>query len=568
MSIPVPPWDSTRRRIVAFCVVTALALATPVLARTRATQPLPAAAREAGLHAWLSASRNGLEGLTGALDAELARTGTQVVLRLYLDNFEPIESWYGVGAPWGREPLASLVAAGETRFHEALTARDPKQLRTLLTALRDDLERIGRAADDAGVPLTPPAAVPPVVTQDVTTLREARTPEVAAVLEKLTRARAAYSAGHADTALALVEDAYLQGFEPLEARLPADARRDVESLIHLRLRPLLARGGSQADVLVAFTQLRAALLLADQSLAGAPTFWFGAANAFVIIVREGLEAVLLIAAILAYLAGIGAAPRERYRIFAGMLAGVLATFATWGLARTLVPVSGAGREMMEGVTALLAVAVLLYVSNWLFQKTYIHDWKNYLRSQVGRAVTTGSALAMASLAFAAVYREGFETVLFYQALLFDSSASAVLAGFLPGLLLIVGIGAAILRMGVKLPLRRLFAVTNTILLYLAFVFIGKGIYNLQEAGLFSPQPLAWVPDHPVLRQLLGLYPMAQTVLAQLAFLALLLATYVFYRRRMRGHVHAPAGPSIAAPPTSTSSAASTVTNTVSSTVRV
>jgi high-affinity iron transporter len=206
------------------------------------------------------------------------------------------------------------------------------------------------------------------------------------------------------------------------------------------------------------------------------------------------------------------------------------------------------------VTALVAVAVLLYVSHWLFQKTYIHDWKAYLEEHLGRAVTRGSALAMAGLAFAAVYREGFETVLFYQALMFDAGAGAVLAGFVPGILVIAGIGYGIVKLGLRLPLKRVFAVTGSVLLYLAFVFLGKGLYNLQEASLFAPHPLPWIPDHEALRQLLGLYPLAETILAQSAFLLLLGAGALWLRAR-RPRAAAPdgsdasrPGPAAARPP--------------------
>ncbi|MGH2543639.1 MAG: FTR1 family iron permease, partial [Ardenticatenaceae bacterium] len=207
------------------------------------------------------------------------------------------------------------------------------------------------------------------------------------------------------------------------------------------------------------------------------------------------------------------------------------------------------------------VAVLLYVSHWLFQKTYIHDWKAYLEEHLGRAVTRGSAFAMAGLAFAAVYREGFETVLFYQALMFDAGAAAVLAGFLPGIVVIAAIGYGIVRLGLRLPLKRVFAVTGSVLLYLAFVFIGKGLYNLQEAGVFAPHPLAWVPDHEALRQLLGLYPLAETLLAQGAFLALLGLGAIWYRTRSRDATQA-----VSPPQPDPRSAAATATPALSSSV--
>jgi high-affinity iron transporter len=229
---------------------------------------------------------------------------------------------------------------------------------------------------------------------------------------------------------------------------------------------------------------------------------------------------------------VGAQRKHRTQLWIGVAAGVAASVGTWFVAATLLPISGANRELLEGFTALIAVAVLLYVANWLFQKTYIHDWKNYLRERVGGAMSSGSAIAMTALAFAAVYREGFETVLFYQALAFDAGIGPILLGFVPGLILIVLIGFGIIRMNAKLPLKKVFGWTNAVLMYLAFVFIGKGIYNLQEGGLFSVTPLP-LPDHPALRQLLGFYPVVQTVVAQAAFLLLVGLTYLWYRKQIK-----------------------------------
>jgi high-affinity iron transporter len=252
-------------------------------------------------------------------------------------------------------------------------------------------------------------------------------------------------------------------------------------------------------------------------------------NSFVIVVREGLEAVLLISALLAYLTASGATSSVRRRIWAGAGAGVIATMLTWVIASTVIPVGGASRELVEGITAVAAVCVLLYVSHWLFQKTYIHDWKQYLRDHLGQAVSHGSTLAMVGLAFAAVYREGFETVLFYQALLLDVGSRAVWSGFLPGVLLISAVGWGIIQAGVKLPLKRVFGVTNTILLYLAFVFLGKGIFNLQESGVFAAHPISWLPANPVLQQLFGFYPLLETVLAQALLAVLLVSVLLVYR---------------------------------------
>jgi high-affinity iron transporter len=172
------------------------------------------------------------------------------------------------------------------------------------------------------------------------------------------------------------------------------------------------------------------------------------------------------------------------------------------------------------------------VSHWLFQKTYIHDWKQYLREHLGAAVSHGSGWAMVGLSFAAVYREGFETVLFYQALTFDSGGRAVLAGFIPGALLIGVVGWGIIRAGVKLPLKRVFAATNLILLYLAFVFLGKAIFNLQESGAFAAHPISWLPAHPALQQLFGFYPLVETIVAQAALAVLLVSVLLVYKVRI------------------------------------
>lgn len=461
----------------------------------------------------------------------------RIATRLYLDRFEAIEVRYGPGAIPAAPALGERVATAERTFH-ALMGASAVEATGLIERLRGELRAIRRAAPAVETAVGRIEVEDEVATESRPAASEispgsARTEEFAALLRQLDAARAAYREGDPETALAAVERAYLDGFEPLEPRLPASSVRRAERIVHLRLRPSIAAGASPSEVDRAFAELDAQLLELDASLSADRSFWVGAASSFAIIVREGLEAVLLIGAILAYL---GRATRERRhvrQVWVGAAIGVGASFATWGLASTMVPVGGAGRELVEGITALLAVAVLIYVSHWLFQKTYIHGWKVYLQEKVGDAVTTGSALAMAGLAFAVVYREGFETVLFYQALLIDSGAGSVLAGFLPGVVLIVALGWGIIRLGLRLPLKRVFGVTNAILLYLAFVFLGKGIYALQEAGLFSPHPVAGAPDHGALRQILGFYPIAETILAQAAFVAALAVTWFLYRRRGR-----------------------------------
>jgi FTR1 family protein len=449
-----------------------------------------------------------------------AAEAQNVVLRAYLDDYEPLE------AEFSQSAAAGEIKLGESAFHAVMENTDPAELPQKYAALNAQLIRVRSALAGQSAGAEKIAGAQPLVDPN-----NAGTREVRSILQQLRAASNSYAAGDHARALALVEHTYLEQFEPLESRLPRPLVDRAEKLIHLQLRPAIKSGASVAKVNGMLGALGNEMSSADRFLRNGGSAWFAIVNSFVIIVREGLEAVLLIAALLAYLGAIGAGAKHRRQIYGGMAAGVVASIGTWFLASTLLPISGANRELIEGVTALLAVAVLLYVAHWLFQKTYIHDWKDYLRTRVGGAVTRGSALAMAALAFAAVYREGFETVLFYQALAFDSGVAAILAGFIPGALLITLIGVGIIRAGMKLPLKKVFAGTNAVLMYLAFVFIGKGLYNLQEAGVFSPHPLR-LPDHPALRQLLGFYPLVETIGAQVVFLLLLTITYLYYRRTM------------------------------------
>lgn len=509
-----------------------------------------------GIRQWVDDIRAGLDEVR--VDPAASRSR---VIDLYVGRQEYIEMYYGPnGELTGADhpELAEAVRDQETLFHElmGLTGAAEVDAATVEAKVREIEAQTGRVmalAREAGVPLEShgtgeggpdDAAVDSLAAGGFVDGDPGRVamPEIRAVLSELGAAREAYRAGEGERALAVLERAYLEGFEPLESRLPGPNVQRVERLIHLTLRPGIARGAPVSEIDRGFAAVRSELVAADRAVEGGDAFWFGAVNSLVIIVREGLEAVLLVGALLAYLGKVEGGRKHFHRIWAGVALGIAASFATWGLAETLIPVSGGNRELLEGVTALLAVAVLIYVSNWIFQRSYIHHWKDYLEEKMDTALGTGSTLALPALAFAAVYREGFETVLFYQALLFDVGASSVLAGFVPGAILIALVGAGIIRLGLRLPLGKVFAATNAILVYLAFVFTGKGLYNLQEAGLFTPHPVGWVPDSEALRLLFGLYPVAETLIGQALLAAVVAATYLIYRSRGNARVREEAGP--------------------------
>jgi high-affinity iron transporter len=251
-------------------------------------------------------------------------------------------------------------------------------------------------------------------------------------------------------------------------------------------------------------------------------------QSFIIMLREGLEAILVVGALMTFLVKMGASDRRR-DINLGVGAAVVASLLTAVALETVIQLSPGHREALEGATMVLATVVLFYVSYWLLSKMEVVKWNHFVKSKVQDALTSGSALALASAAFLAVYREGFETVLFYKAL-FVSGGSAVgampvVAGMAAGGVILVGVYVAIHRFGVRLPLKPFFGVTSAFLYYMAFVFAGKGIAELQEGALVTTTMLPGAPRLPAL----GIYPTAESLAAQalLVLLALLALTWTF-----------------------------------------
>jgi high-affinity iron transporter len=259
-------------------------------------------------------------------------------------------------------------------------------------------------------------------------------------------------------------------------------------------------------------------------------------QSFIILVREGLEAILVVGALMAFLTKTGAAHRKR-DIHLGVAAAVALSLLTAVALETVFRLTPAHQEALEGATMVLAVVVLFYVSYWLLSKMEVAKWNRFVRSKVQDALTSGSAFALASVAFLAVYREGFETVLFYKALFVaggsGASVAAIVGGMVAGGVVMAAIYVAINRFGVRLPLKPLFAVTSAFLYYMAFVFAGKGIAELQEGGLVPTTVLPWAPRVPAL----GIYPTVESLAVQGLLIVLLVAallwTFVIEPRRMR-----------------------------------
>ena len=252
------------------------------------------------------------------------------------------------------------------------------------------------------------------------------------------------------------------------------------------------------------------------------TSWEAFFQSFLIILREGFEAILVLGAVVAFLIKTG--HRERLRsIWVGLTLGIFASLATAVVLKTLLAAMPASRSLVEAITMLIAVVVLFSVSYWLISKVEAAKWQKFIREKVSSALEHGGGKALMLVAFLAVYREGAETALFYQAL-FNGGPNVgvpLALGLLAGLAALAVIFTLFYRYGVRIPMRPFFAVTSVLLYYMAFVFMGKGIRELQEANLM---PITVVPGAPHI-DAMGIYPSVETLTAQgILVLLLIFAT--------------------------------------------
>ena len=300
------------------------------------------------------------------------------------------------------------------------------------------------------------------------------------------------------------------------------------------LRTEVADGATETELKAISQRLAGGLERAERALSDHPSPVNLFFQSFVILVREGLEAILIVAALMTFLVKMGAARRKR-DINIGVGAAVGASLLTAFVLETIFHLSPSRQEALEGVTMMLATVMLFYVSYWLLSKMEVVKWNHFVRSKVSDALTRGSSLALASAAFLAVYREGFETVLFYKALFLSGGsqggATPIVSGILAGSVVLVAAYIAMNRFGIRLPLKPFFGVTSALLYYMAFVFAGKGVAELQEGGLLPTSIVSWAPRVPAL----GIYPTVESLVAQGVLLLLLLAalawTFVIEPRR-------------------------------------
>ena len=350
----------------------------------------------------------------------------------------------------------------------------------------------------------------------------------------LDKSLAAYKAGDREQAYDLSVAAYLEGFELVESSLDnvdANVRKDTEkSLMAYRqsLQDSMPLPQVAQKLEAAKGKLKeSAELLGSDGLSLSLSYISG----LLILLREGLEAILVLAAILAFLRNTGQQSAVR-SVNIGWGLALLAGLATWALAAYVIDVSGAQRELLEGATALFASVMVLWLGVWMHDRRHAAAWQDYVKSSL---VGGGGRFGFAVLAFFSVYRELFEVILFYETLWLQAGPAghdAVLAGGATALVLLVGLAWVILRGSAKLPLSLFFGINAALLCALSVVFAGHGVKALQEAGIFGTRPVPffefdWLGIHA------DLYSLSAQAIALIAIAVLYGRSRLAEKRRLQ-----------------------------------
>ncbi|RIJ08016.1 cystathionine gamma-synthase [Pseudomonas sp. 91RF] len=338
----------------------------------------------------------------------------------------------------------------------------------------------------------------------------------------LDKSLAAYRAGERDQAYDLSVAAYLEGFELVESSLDnvdANVRKDTEkSLMAYRqsLQDGLPVEQAEQRLDAAKAKLKeSADLLGSDGLSWSLSYISG----LLILLREGLEAILVLAAILAFLRNTGQQSAVR-SVNVGWGLALLAGLGTWALAAYVIDVSGSQRELLEGATALFASVMVLWLGVWMHDRRHAAAWQDYIKQSL---VGGGGRFGFAILAFFSVYRELFEVILFYETLWLQAGPAghdAVLAGGATALVLLFGLAWVILRGSAKLPLALFFSINAGLLCALSVVFAGHGVKALQEAGIFGTRPVAFFDF-----EWLGIHADAYSLTAQAVAIAAIVVLY-------------------------------------------
>ena len=348
---------------------------------------------------------------------------------------------------------------------------------------------------------------------------------IAGVNNLLDESLKAFKAGDINSAAELAFDAYL-GYEKLERGLSTKRKElglRLESTFS-RLRAEIKRKAELSHVEKIRKTIKTDLKEAQNVLEEKVGFTGLFIQSFSIIVREGFEAILIVAALIAFL--IKSRNKDKVKIIhQGVITGIVASFLTAYILHEVLSITMAKQELLEGWIMLVAVAVLFWVSYWLVTKIETQKWQSYITGKMSQAVTTGNVFTLGLVAFLSVYREGFETVLFYKALYLSAgeSSGGIVPGFLAGCVCLAAIFYVINKLGIKVPIKWFFGFTSVLLYFMAFMFMGKGLHELQMGEALSLTAAKFAPEI----SWLGMYPTWETFIGQMILVVLFLGALLY-----------------------------------------
>lgn len=355
--------------------------------------------------------------------------------------------------------------------------------------------------------------------------------------QRIQQAMNLYQQGEQKKAMLAVQDTYFDVFESsgMENKIGArdsNMKAELEGYF-TRLVSLIKANASSDQLQQQANQLAQGLSKSVEMLQGGKqSHWSMFLYSLLIILREGLEALLIVAAIVTYLIKNqhqDKLPVIRQSVYVALIASLI----TAVIFQFVFANAGASRELLEGFTMMIAVVMLFMMSYWLLSKVEAQNWQRYLEGKLSSALTTGSLIGLWLTSFLAVYREGAETVLFYYALVADATSAVsylyLFAGLVVGIVILTICYLIMRYTVVKLPLKPFFMFTGTFMYLMAFVFAGKSVLELIEGKLFEPTLITGVPEI----SWLGIYPYLETLIPQVILLiaALFALFYMKYQHR-------------------------------------
>ena len=358
--------------------------------------------------------------------------------------------------------------------------------------------------------------------------------EIDFIREQLMATEIFYELGDTQAAYASARTAYLDSYEYVEIPLRAiapDFTFEVEYQF-ATLRNQINDGAPIEDISTTIISLERSLDESERLVSGTGTIapMIAFISSFAIIFREGLESVLILGAIITYLEASRNHKFKKY-VHYGVGLAIGATAVTWVVASYVIEISGANRELIEAIAALSATAVLFYVSFWILNKIEHKRWMEFVKAKVFQASAAGGTSVFIMLSFFTVYREGFETVLFYQAMFSFAKYMELYVGlgFITGIVSLLGIYFGFRKLGKRLPLRALFGLTMGIGAYLSIAFLGNAIREFQVLDYIPyTSMLGTIPRLDInVATMTGIYPTLETTVGQIVLLSVYLVASLY-----------------------------------------